>query len=48
MSVIKAICNKVAIIEDGKLVEKGNVSDVFKNPRSEASKKLIFGDELVA
>lgn len=44
MSVIQEICNKVAIIEEGQLVEEGRVEDIFTNPKSEAAKKLIFGD----
>ncbi len=28
MSVVKAICNKVAVIEDGNLIEDGNIEDV--------------------
>ena len=34
MRVIEKICNKVAIIEGGKLVEKGSVEDIFTNPKS--------------
>ena len=44
MSVIQEICNKVAIIENGSLVEEGNVDDIFANPKSDAAKKLILGD----
>lgn len=44
MSVIQRICNKVAIIEQGELVEEGAVEDIFANPKSEAAKKLIFGE----
>ena len=44
MSVIKEICNKGAIIEDGSLLVKGKVTDIFANPKSDASKRLIFGD----
>jgi len=47
MSVIEEICNKVAIIENGELVEEGNVSEVFANPKSDAAKKLILGEEVV-
>lgn len=43
MSVVQKICNKVAIIEEGKVVEKGNVDSIFSNPKSKAAKKLIFG-----
>lgn len=44
MSVVETICNKVAIIDNGNLVEKGLVTDVFTNPKSSAAKKLIFGN----
>lgn len=43
MSVVETICNKVAIIDNGNLVETGLVADVFANPKSRAAKKLIFG-----
>ncbi len=42
MSVVEEICNKVAILEDGKVVEEGNVSDVFSHPKSEAARHLVF------
>lgn len=44
MNVIQEICNKVAIIEKGELVEEGMVADIFANPKSEAAKKLIIGE----
>lgn len=44
MSVIQEICNKVAIIEDGQLVEEGKVEDIFANPKSNAAKRLILGE----
>ena len=46
MSVIQEICNKVAIIEDGVLVEEGRVDEIFANPKSRAAKKLILGDRV--
>lgn len=42
MSVIEKICDRVAIIDDGKLAEVGEVKEVFRNPQSEAAKKLVF------
>lgn len=45
MNVVSEICNKVAIIEAGELVEDGYVSEVFANPRSAAAKKLIYGED---
>jgi len=42
MSVIRDICNKVAIIEHGNLVENGLVDDIFAKPKSRAARELIF------
>lgn len=42
MSVVEKICDKVAIIDDGELVEVGDVKEVFSNPQSKAAKKLVF------
>lgn len=41
MSVVKSICNKVAIMEHGKVVEEGNIIDIFSNPRSEVTRNFI-------
>lgn len=43
MSVVTDICNKVAIIENGKLVEEGLVEQIFENPTTDAAKELISG-----
>lgn len=43
MSVVTDICNKVAIIENGKLVEEGLVEEIFENPTTDAAKELISG-----
>lgn len=39
--VIQKICNKVAILDGGKLVEHGRVIDVFSNPKSEIAKSFV-------
>ncbi|MCI5805743.1 MAG: ATP-binding cassette domain-containing protein [Clostridium sp.] len=44
MSVIREICNRVAIIERGVLVEDGSVTDIFNHPKSKAAKELILRD----
>ncbi|MBR5913494.1 MAG: methionine ABC transporter ATP-binding protein [Selenomonadaceae bacterium] len=41
MQVIKEICDKVAVISDGKIAEKGLVLDVFTNPQHEITKEFI-------
>ncbi len=44
MSVVEEICNRVAILDDGVVVEEGLVSDVFSMPKSKAAKRLVFPD----
>ncbi|GAB1477182.1 methionine ABC transporter ATP-binding protein [Bacillota bacterium] len=40
MSVIEEICKRIAIIDDSRIVELGNVVEVFTNPQSEIAKKF--------
>ena len=42
MSVVEEICNRVAILDNGTVVEMGNVSTVFSSPKSQAAKRLVF------
>ena len=44
MSVVQEICNRVAILENGSVVEEGDVSEVFSNPKAQATKALVFPD----
>lgn len=41
MSVVKDICNKIAVMENGEVVENGSTYDVFSNPHSETSKRFV-------
>ncbi|WP_102275823.1 methionine ABC transporter ATP-binding protein [Cytobacillus massiliigabonensis] len=41
MHVIRKICHRVAVMEDGKTVEIGPVLDVFKNPQEEITKRFV-------
>lgn len=41
MDVIKRICNKVAVIEKGSIVEEGPVADVFWNPQHPITKHFL-------
>lgn len=41
MHVIKKICNRVAVMEDGQIVEEGKVIDIFKKPKTEIAKRFI-------
>jgi len=40
MHVIKTICDRVAVIDHGKLVEEGDVVTIFTNPKSAITKNL--------
>ncbi|WP_256210163.1 NIL domain-containing protein [Streptococcus gallolyticus] len=42
MSVVEKICDRVAIIDNGKLAEIGEVKEVFRAPQSKAARKLVF------
>ena len=44
MSVVEEICNRVAILDSGSVVEEGVVSEVFSSPKSKAAKRLVFPD----
>jgi len=41
MQVIKEICNKVAVMEDGKILEHGDVLDIFNSPREVLTRDFI-------
>lgn len=41
MSVIKKVCNKVAVIDQGDIVERGSVEEIFTNPKQEITKELL-------
>ena len=47
MAVIQEICNKVAVLENGEIVETGTVSEIFAAPKTIAARKLIFSDGIV-
>ena len=42
MSVVQEICNRVAILEHGTVVEEGEVSKVFSRPQAAATRALVF------
>ena len=41
MAVVKAICSKVAVMENGRVVEQGNVYDVFSAPQAPITRKFV-------
>ena len=40
MNVIRKICNKVAVMERGQVVEEGDALTVFRNPQQEVTKRF--------
>lgn len=41
MHVIRKICHRVAVMENGKIVEEGPVLDVFRQPKQEMTKEFV-------
>ncbi|WP_126428273.1 methionine ABC transporter ATP-binding protein [Brevibacillus marinus] len=49
MQVIKKICDRVAIMENGVIIEQGSVLDIFSNPQQQTTRnfiKTIFDDQV--
>ena len=46
MQVIKQVCNRVAVIENGRVVEQGSVQDLFTRPGTEITKGLLAGMDI--
>ena len=42
MSVIEAICSRVAILDGGSVAELGPVQDIFSNPSTDAARRLVY------
>lgn len=43
MSAVKKICDKVAVMQKGKIVEKGNLRDVVLHPKNALTKSFVGG-----
>ena len=43
MSAVKKICDKVAVMQKGKIVEKGNLRDVVLHPKNSLTKSFVGG-----
>lgn len=41
MSVIQEICNKVAVMEEGRIIEQGSVLDVFGSPKRKTTQNFV-------
>jgi microcin C transport system ATP-binding protein len=41
LKVIRALCNYVIVMRNGKVVEEGAAADVFSNPKEDYTKALL-------
>jgi ABC-type microcin C transport system duplicated ATPase subunit YejF len=41
MYLVKQFCHSVLVLKDGKMVEHGDITEVFENPKTDYLKKLI-------
>ena len=41
MSVVEAICDRVAILDGGQVVEEGTVQEIFAKPKTAAARRLV-------
>ena len=46
MKVIEQICDRVAVLDGGKLSEIGTVEELFSNPKTKAAKRLIYTERI--
>ena len=46
LAVAQKICNRVAVIDDGRIVEEGAVSEVFANPQNAVTRELLENNRL--
>ncbi len=44
MEVIRQLCTKVAVIENGEIVERGDVQEIFAKPKTKAARRLFYPD----
>ena len=41
MQIVKDICNRVAVMQNGQLLEEGSVLDIFSNPQEDLTQEFI-------
>ena len=39
--VAEQVCNRIAVIDDGRIVESGDTRAVFEHPRSDVTRELL-------
>lgn len=45
MEVAKSICDRIAVMEHGKIIEENTVEELFKNPKHPVTKSFVRGQE---
>ena len=46
LAVAQKVCNRIAVIDDGRIVEEGLTSSVFSDPQSPVTRELLENDSL--
>ena len=41
LQVVRALCSKVVVMQKGRIVESGNVEEIYRDPKEEYTKNLI-------
>ncbi len=41
MQIVKDICHRVAVMQNGRLIEEGSVLDIFSNPKEPLTQEFI-------
>lgn len=44
LDVIQRICDRVAVMQNGEIVEEGKVLDIFSNPKHLCTKQFVYGE----
>ncbi len=47
LTVAEKICNRIAVLDNGRIVEEGATVEVFSNPQSSATRELLEHDRLI-
>jgi D-methionine transport system ATP-binding protein len=47
MDVVRRVCDRVAVLENGRVIEVGAVSDLFLHPQQPATRRLVFEAEQI-
>jgi D-methionine transport system ATP-binding protein len=42
MGVIREVCEEVAVLDEGRIVEQGSVTEIFNAPKTVAAKELVY------